>query len=274
MTPKPRPRHNTSKDIGKATTSTIEKATTSTPSATNKKRTLSPDIATAISSSSKKNKQCELSTMDLEGLKCLINASTEKIENKIETSHSMLESKLNDLAVKVKDDVSALQSTVVEFHSKINDELNDVKTQLSKYSERIDNNDDDFQRTQRNQDLRITGFEHKEGENLHHLFKQIAAAIGVEIGPNTVLPSIERMSLFNKTTQKHTPSKTILVHFAILRQKQQFYAQYLSKMPLDPTKFGLSTDNRIVIGENLTKKNAQVFKQALSMKKTNEIAQA
>lgn len=45
-------------------------------------------------------------------------------------------------------------------------------------------------------------------------------------------------------------------------------------MPLDPTKFGVESTNRIVIGENLTIKNAQVFKQALIIKKNNKIAQA
>lgn len=45
-------------------------------------------------------------------------------------------------------------------------------------------------------------------------------------------------------------------------------------MPLDPVIFGLPSTNRIIIGENLTKKNASIFKQALSMKKANKIAQA
>lgn len=44
-------------------------------------------------------------------------------------------------------------------------------------------------------------------------------------------------------------------------------------MPLDPVKFGLESKNRVIIGENLTKKNAQIFKLALDMKKNNKIAQ-
>lgn len=70
------------------------------------------------------------------------------------------------MAKEVKDDVSALESTVIDFHDKINGELNEVKKQLTMYSNRIDNSDDDFQRTQRNQDLRISGFAFKEDENL------------------------------------------------------------------------------------------------------------
>lgn len=88
------------------------------------------------------------------------------------------------------------------------------------------------------------------------------------------MPVIERIPIFDKTTKKNAPSQTIVVHFAILRQKQQFYSLYLSKMPLEPTKFGLENMSRIVIGENLTVTNAKIFKQALTMKKNKKIAQA
>lgn len=53
-----------------------------------------------------------------------------------------------------------------------------------------------------------------------------------------------------------------------------FFSYYLSKMPLDPKKFGLTDDNRIVIGENLTRKNAQLFKKAQLLRKDGKIAQA
>lgn len=235
-----------------------------TPTTTNKsKRVHSPNTSAEESNTVKKTKSSKLSSMDIEELKNIITASGDKIENKID-----------GLAEKMKDEVNALRSTVVEFNTKINDELKHVKSQLSIHSERIDNNDDDYQRAQRNHDLRVTGFEANVNEDLYDIFKRIAAAIGFVIGPNTAMPSIERVHLYNKTTNKSTPTKTMLLHFAILRQKQQFYSMYLSKMPLDPVQFGLESTNRIVISENLIKKNAQVFKQALTMKKNKKIAQA
>lgn len=102
----------------------------------------------------------------------------------------------------------------------------------------------------------------------------IAKEIGYTSLSETNAPLIERITIKNKTTGLIMSSNTILMHFATLRQKQIFYSHYLNKMPLDPTKFGLETDNRIVIGENLTKKNAQLFKQAQILRKNNEIAQA
>lgn len=44
-------------------------------------------------------------------------------------------------------------------------------------------------------------------------------------------------------------------------------------MPLNPIKFGLPESNRIVIGENLTRKNALLFKQAQILRREKKIAQ-
>lgn len=45
-------------------------------------------------------------------------------------------------------------------------------------------------------------------------------------------------------------------------------------MPLNPTDLGLSNDSRIFISENLTWKNAQLFKSAQIHRKNGKIAQA
>lgn len=278
MTPKLRTRsqsrinHNTNTQAKNAS----NKKPVTTPTNISKKRTLSPDQTTPKNTSSKKNKESspqQHSTMNSEEMIRLLNEQTAKIENTIQSSQNVLESKFNDLAEKVKEDVSALKASVADLHKKMDEELGEVKSQVSSYAERMDNNDDDYQRLQRNYDLRLTGFAFKDNENLYDIFKQIAAVIGFDVGPNTTMPSIERVNIYNKKSSQITPSPTILLHFAILRQKQQFYALYLNKMPLDPEKLGLSSDNRIVIGENLTRKNAQIFKQAQSMKRDNKIAQ-
>lgn len=271
-----------SKLNGKTTTIKTKKVNTGTPTITpvttpitaKNKRTISTLSPDSIDTNTNTKRGKTMSAMDLQEVISLFKESTERIESKIDSTNSLFELKFNNLAKEVKDDVSSLHSTVADYHEKINTELIDVKKQLLVCSERIDNTDDDFQRMQRNQDLRLSGFAAKENENLHGIFTSIAAAIGYTIGPNTVMPSIERISMFDKTAQKYKPSQTILLHFAILRQKQQFYSLYLSKMPLDPTNFGLEKKNRIVIGEHLTAKNALVFKHALAMKKDNKIAQA
>lgn len=210
----------------------------------------------------------------MDELKSLILSSAARVEAKIDDAKSTLENKFINLADKVNEDVSAIKSSVIEFHGKINEELNEIKLQVKTCNERLDNSDDDIHRLQRIQDLRLVGFAATHSENVYDIFKKIAAAIGFIIDSNTAMPNIERIMNYNKVTKLGTPSPNILIHFAILRQKQHFYRLYLSKMPLDPTQFGLPAENRIVIGENLTKKNSQIFKQSQVYKKSKAIAQA
>lgn len=185
----------------------------------------------------------------------------------------MLETKSSELAVKVKGDVSALKSSVDEFKAEIACELKENKEQFSHQSQRLDDTEDDIERIRRSYDLRVTGFPAKENENLMELFKAIATEIGYVTDSQLCMPSIERIPVKNKTTGAMIKSSTMLMHFTSLKQKQSFYSHYLYKMPLKPEKFGISTANQIVIGENLTKKNTQLFKQAQTMKKNGLIAQ-
>lgn len=126
-----------------------------------------------------------------------------------------------------------------------------MRSQLNNHEYRIENHKDDFQRLQLNSNLRIVGF-------LPH---------------HNNYPSLERIFGKNKTTGNIMPTATILMHSQTPRHKKAFYSHYLNRMPLNPTRFGLPEDKRIVIGENLTRRNASLFKQAQAMKKTKIIAQ-
>lgn len=173
----------------------------------------------------------------------------------------------------VNGDFQSLKTSVDEFKSNITCEMTEIKAQLSENTQRIENTEDDIQRLKRSQDLRLTGFPPKENENLLEYLKQIAKEIAYDSFSETHVLLMERIPVKNKTTGQMMQSNTIIIQFTALRHKQQFYIHYLNKMPLDPTKFNLAEDNRIVIGENLTKQNAQLFKKAHVLKKNNEIAQ-
>lgn len=225
------------------------------------KRILSPQ-----EEDNKKAKKTKTTIMtELSELKKLITASSESIANKIDASQKSLEQKFHELASKVEGDVSAIKASVVEFKAEIAGELCEVKEQLNIHSQRIENHEDDIQRIQRSNDLRITGFQAKANEDLHAIYNAIATEIGFDNPPLT--PTIERIPIRNKTTGLMIKSNTILIQFATLKQKQSFYSCYLSKLPLKPEIFGLSTASRIVIGENLTKQNTQLFIKAHTMKK-------
>lgn len=134
-------------------------------------------------------------------------------------------------------------------------------------TQRINNTEDDIQRVRLNLDLKVTGLVYKNDENLNELFLKLSSEI--DFNPNSMActPTLDRIPIKNKTTGQMMSSNIIIIHFAILKHKQLFYSKYISKMPLKPENFGLKKDARIVIGENLTKINATLFKQAQTMKK-------
>lgn len=106
------------------------------------------------------------------------------------------------------------------------------------------------------------------------VFDMVAAEIGYDVNVQPYPASIERIPIINRVTGLLMPSITIMLHFQIPKHKQFFYSYYLNKMPLDPKKFGLTEFNRISVGEHLTKRNAQIFKQAQIFKKSKKLMQA
>lgn len=261
---------------------TRSQITNVTPNSATNKRILSPE-STPNSTTTKHNKKRKKYTMPSEEfnqLKDLINVLSSSIVNKIDESRAALEnnfttldSKFTELASKVNSDVQAIKNTVTEFQNKIVTDIDSMNSTLQHHSVRLDNNEDDIQRVQLSQDVRLVGFAVKENENLVEIFRKIADNIGFAIGNNVGMPTVERMPTKNSATGQMMLSPTILIHFNSLRQKQLFYSLYLNKMPLKPENFGLTDDNRIVIGEHLTRKNAQLFKSAQTYRRNNKIAQ-
>lgn len=235
------------------------------------KRILSPEPQVAAIQQNHKKKK--MSTIDFDEMKKLITQSYGAIESKITSSQTQLESKFDNLATNVNNEITSLKTCVIDLEKKVINDVNEIKLQLNNHTQRIDNNEDDLQRVQLSQDLRLTGFAHKDNENLLDIFNKIANEIGFEMSAGTSAPTLERIPIKNRTTGRFMPSSTIIIHFALRHQKQMFYSHYLNKMPLDPKKFGLREDNRIVLGENLTKKNASLFKNAQTLRKDKKIAQ-
>lgn len=237
-----------------------------------RKRVLSPESEqkTTTPTTSKKKKM----SSEYEALSELIKQSYRAIETKIDDSQKNLEHKFADLASNVNSEVASLKACVGDFEKKITNDIDGIKSQLNCHTKRIDNTEDDLQRMVLSQDLRLIGFAFNEQENLLEIFNKIANEIGFAASEGTSAPSLERIKVRNKTTNQTMPSPTILIHFAVRHQKQMFYSFYLNKMPLDPKKYGLPEDKRIILGENLTRKNAQLFKKAQLLRKEKKIAQA
>lgn len=137
----------------------------------------------------------------------------------------------------------------------------------------MDNTEDDINRLKLAADLRLIGFPCVQNENLFESFTKIAAIIGYDTSLHISVPMIERVPIRNRLTGLFTPSATILLHLTSVQVKQYFYSLYLGKMPIKPEAFGLPSEHRIILGENLTAKNAFLFKKAQNMRNDNKIAQ-
>lgn len=248
------------------TTNNRQKSDTPTSS----KRNLSPESKPNNEKPKKKSKPSKMSSKDIEELKSLITTSSSASEKRIS---DLLEKNFTDLGKKFNQEVQQLKNSVDEFKTQVGDDLNNVQIQLKNHNQRIENTEDDIERLKFSQDLRVIGFAYKDNENLVEIYQKIALEIGFNMAqcPNT--PILERIPIRNKTTGLMIPSNTILFHFASVRQKQLFYSCYLNKMPLKPEKFGLTEEQRIIIGEQLTLKNAKLFKSAQTLRKDQKIAQ-
>lgn len=245
--------------------------------ADSQKRNLSPasnsDTESSTTTTTKKHKTTNMSSDNVDEIKNLITSSMINITQQIKSSQQLLEDKLTQLESNVNAEVLSLRSSVDDFKSKINNDIGEVKLCLTQHEQRITNTEDDIERLQRGSDLRLIGFPSVENENLIALFERIANEIGYSTSAQQILPLIERLSMKNRTTGQLVPSGTIMIRFAMVKQKQTFYSCYLNKMPLKPEIFGLPNTNRITIGEHLTLKNTRIFKTALLLKRDSKIAQ-
>lgn len=200
---------------------TKQSNSSNSPATTHEKRKLTPEKPDNPETTSQKKKKIKM-TQEFEALKHLITESKSAIENKISESQTSLETKFIDLASKVNAEVASIKSSVGEFQEKLTNEVNVMKQQMHTHTQRLDNTEDDVQRVQLSQDLRLIGFALKENENLNELFLKIAAEIGFTIDSNAPMPTLERMHIRNRSTGQFMLSQTIIIHFAVRRQKQTF----------------------------------------------------
>lgn len=211
--------------------------------------------------------------MDLAELKNLITESQNSIVQKIDLSQQSLETKLGDLSNKVNEEVQNLKTSVEEFKQNISENISSIHGRLNSHEQRLANSEDDINRLKYACDLRLTGIPHSQNENLVSIFNTLSSIIGFDCSNNAAIPFIERIPFRHKTTGIMTASPTILFHFTSIQFKQWFYSLYLNKMPLKGEVFGFQNVKNIILGENLTQKNANIFKLAKTMKNDNKIAQ-
>lgn len=112
----------------------------------------------------------------------------------MEDKFTNLDGQFVNLAEKVNTEVKEIKTTVSEFHNKISSKIESMNYTLQQHTYRLANNDDDMQRIQLSQDVRLVGFAVKENEDLVGIFRKLANHIGYSVGDNIGLPLIERIT--------------------------------------------------------------------------------
>lgn len=251
------------------------KNTEKSPAKTRSKRLLSPEISAnkPQENKEKRKKVHKMTSADVSELKKLLASVQNGIESKIITSQNTIENKLNDLSNKVDFEVQTLKTSVEEFQNNIGSNINSIYAKLNSHEQRLDNTEDDIQRLRYACDLRLTGIPHIHNENLLNIYNTLASIIGFDNSNTAITPILERLPIRNRATGLMIASPTILIHFSTIQLKNWFYSLYLNKMPLKGEAFGLQIGKNVILGVNLTPKNASIFKTAKQLKSSNKLAQ-
>lgn len=235
----------------------------------NKRKNESSPTNTPIVQDSKKTKHYKLKQKDMDELKRLMS----DIKSEFSESHNKLVDKIDNISIKFDTEISALNNKIESYSSKVTTNIVNIESQLVMHSERISYAEDDFKRVALSNQLRILGFPFTTNENLRSIFDKIANEIGYEIQNPVEVPTISRIPMRNKSTGEMTSSGTILLEFIANQFKAKFFSMYLHKVPLKADKLGLPINTKVIISENLTKINAELFAAAKTMKRDKKIVQ-
>lgn len=236
---------------------------------TSKRKRASPSSPDTSTQRTKQLKPYKPPPKEMEELKELII----NVSKQVADSQNSVENKISSLSAKIDTEINTITTQFNSFAANVNSEIVSIESQLKVQSDRITYTEDDIKRITMMNQLRILGFASSTNENLKCLFDSIAAEIGYVVQSDNEIPTITRIPMINKQTGAVTGSGTILFEFVANQFKTKFYSLYLHKAPLKADKFGLPTSSNIVIGENLTKRNAELFAIAKSLKRDNKVAQ-
>lgn len=231
-----------------------------------KRKITSPaDVSNPVAKHFKKQK---LTKKEMDEIKSLIDGLSKQVTE----SQSVLGNQIKDLKSELKSDVTDINGKLNDIQNKVDSKLTTFEVELSNQTFRMDNVEDDIKRVTLLNQLRILGFPTYDNNMLNTVFSKIASKIGYSTEKPIDIPSIKQIPMKKRdgTTANGGP---ILLSFNAMHIKAKFYSLYLRNMPLKSEDFGLDSNTKIIIGENLTKLNAEIFSLAKQMKKSNAIAQ-
>lgn len=207
---------------------------------------------------SKKGKDVQVASTTLDDIAKLIATNTQTMGN----NHDELTKKFEALS------------------QNVNEKITTIDQNYTLITNRIDTTDDAMDRLQKACDLRISGVplltdERANDPRLAQLFIKLANALQYNISCQINIPSMFRLKRrANGANDGNIESPTIIATFIAPHIKREFFEAYLKKLNLSTTDLGfLHQPRRIIINENLTKMNKQIFDEALQLRRQKRIHQ-
>lgn len=193
----------------------------------------------------------------------LLNTSMQKLGDDIK---SEFQAKINQLNEKIDSNQKNVQQ-----------QINELKSNVTQCMEHTTDTDDEMQRIMKLNELKISGIAYQNEEKLNEIFTEIAKLVQFDLTNVNNVPSLTRIYKRNKTTNTNSPTPIVIVKFIATHIRNDFYRLYLNKIaakqPITSDNIGLPSGIRIIIGENMTAKNYEIFVAAGKQKKDNKLCQ-
>lgn len=116
---------------------------------------------------------------------------------------------------------------------------------------------------EKSNDLLISGLPYVVNENLHQLFRNIAASLAYA---DSDLPLVDLKRLMRPPITAGS-SPPIVCQFAFRNAREEFYKRYLKTRNMTLRTVGFDSDQRVYVNESLTLQARAIRTEAIKMKK-------
>lgn len=208
------------------------------------------------------------------------NDNTAELSKQITESYNGLKSDMNQmidgLQCEFKKELISLNTKIDESSNSFKQQVNEINETVVALNLRMDNVEKDYERIAHLNELKLSGIPISDNENLTNSFMKLANLIGYDVSNPANIPSLSRVIKRNRITNEMTVAPTIIMKFIAVHMKETFYGLYLSMLPkrkLTAKDVDFSCETRIIIGENLSQSNRDIFVTAWNLKKENKLSQ-
>lgn len=203
-----------------------------------------------------------------------IAAQTKQLETSIRSEMKVLS---DEMKLEFQAKITQLNDKIDANQMNVQQEINELKSNVSNCIEHNACNDDDMQRMLKLCELKINGIAYKSDEKLNDIFGEIAKLVQFDLTNGNNCPTLTRIYKYNRTTKASMPTPIVIVKFVANHIREDFYRLYLNKIAAKQSimseHIGLPNGTRIIIGENLTTKNYEIFVEAGKQKKQGKLCQ-